>query len=74
MYGSVETKHKEHIMTQANAWSNKKPCGWVTVAIVRAVERGRKKGWFVVKALSRYSTIDGKRKKEHVLHPDRVNF
>jgi len=53
-------------------FSERNPCGWVPVVIVRAVERGKRRGWLIVKPVVRTSTIDGKRKREHTVHPDRV--
>ena len=33
---------------EAHVFSGSNPCGWVRCRIIRTVERGRRKGWYVV--------------------------
>ena len=58
----------------ALAWSDRAPCGWVVVEVIRAVEKGKKRGFLVVRPVSQHSAIDNRHKKEHILHPDRIRL
>jgi len=60
----------------SSAWvfSSRSPCGWVPCTITRTVERGRKRGWFVL-GFAPGSSYEGRvGRKRATVDPDLVKL